>query len=332
MPSLELEAFASVTGRLIWLGLLHSVWTKIADRFRPVVLAVWLPVVAILGSILTLGARSVRRLCRESVPASKDIQQRTRRLARRLRLRKIPFIQIHASVGEPCLCGLFRPVIVLPGYWLASSRAEHLDAILAHELAHARRLDPLVNLMQRLVETLFFFHPAVHWLSRSLRRQREFCADALAVRLTGNPLALAESLESVARLRFRNAVMPAIAGASFGGETLSLLPRIQELIGMTPSRPRISFWPFAALPAGAFASFVAAAAERISGSQYDRAALSGIHRYPGGLQSGRQPRNSFRYGRGRAARRPTHQRKSKAARTVICHYPAKSRGRNPGDS
>jgi hypothetical protein len=65
MPSLELEAFASVIGRLIWLGLLHSVWMKIADRFRPVVLAVWLPVVAILGSILALGARSVRRLCRE---------------------------------------------------------------------------------------------------------------------------------------------------------------------------------------------------------------------------------------------------------------------------
>jgi hypothetical protein len=108
-----------------------------------------------------------------------------------------------------------------------------------------------VNLAQRLVEVGMFFHPAVHWLSRSLRRERELCADALAVRLTGDPLALAEALQSVARLRLTSPKVAAV-GASLGGPSVSLLPRIQELIGMTPLRPRFPVWPFAALPAAGF--------------------------------------------------------------------------------
>ena len=91
-----------------------------------------------------------------------------------------------------------------------------------------------------------------------MRRQREFCTDALAVRLTGDPLALAGALESVARLRLSFRASPA-AASSLGGQTISLLPRIQELIGMMPSRPRPPVWPFAALPAAGFVALIAAA-------------------------------------------------------------------------
>ncbi len=138
-------------------------------------------------------------------------------------------------------------------------RSDRLDAILAHELAHARRFDHIINLAQRMVEMFLFFHPAVHWLSRSLRRQREFCADALAVRLTSDPLALAGALESVALLRLSSS--PAPAGAStLGGHSTSLLPRIQELLGMKPSRKRFDLWPLAALPATGFLALFAASA------------------------------------------------------------------------
>ena len=183
---------------------------------------------------------------------------RSRRLARLLRLRRIPIILVHAGRAEPFLCGVLRPAVVLPRSWISGASPRCLDAILAHELAHARRLDHLVNLGQRLVEVGLCFHPAVHWLSRSLRRERELCADALAVRLTGDPLALAEALQSVARLRLTSPRMAAV-GASPGGPSVSLLPRIQELLGMTPSRPRRSVWPFAALPAAGFLALVAAA-------------------------------------------------------------------------
>ena len=109
---------------------------------------------------------------------------------------------------------------------------------------------------------VLFFHPAVHWLSRSLRRERELCTDALAVRMTHDPLALAEALQSVARLRlhFRSPREMTIAGTSLGGQTVSLLPRIQELIGMTPTRPQRRIWPFAALPAAGIIALIATAA------------------------------------------------------------------------
>jgi hypothetical protein len=126
-------------------------------------------------------------------------------------------------------------------------------------LAHARRWDQVVNLAQRVIEVALFFHPAVHWLSRSLRRERELCADALAVRLTGDPLALAEALQAVARLRLDPPRIAAV-GASLGGPSVSLLPRVQELIGMTPSRPRFALWPLAALPAAGLFAVLAAAA------------------------------------------------------------------------
>ncbi len=231
-------------------------------RIRWLLIEAWLASMACLSAVLAMGMRRVRRVCWESEPAALPIQQRTRRLARRLRLGTLPRIQVHPTLAEPFLCGLFRPVIVLPGRWLTTASPERLDAILAHELAHARRLDHLVNLAQRLVEVALFFHPAVHWLSRSLRRERELCTDALAVRVTRDPLALAEALQSVARLRlhFRSPMGMPIAGTSLGGQTVSLLSRIQELIGMTPTRPRRHFWPFATLPAAGIIALVATAA------------------------------------------------------------------------
>ena len=240
-------------------ALAHAV--ALALGIQPIVVPLWLLVVATLGIMLGLGVCGAHRLCRKADPASEVIQERARRLARRLRLRKVPRVVIHPSLAEPCLCGLYRPVILLPGPWIAAASPERLDAILAHELAHARRLDPLVNLVQRLVESWLFFHPAVHWLSRSLRRERELCTDALAVRLTRNPLALAEALESVARLRlhFRSPAGLPIAGTSLGGHRNSLLPRIQELIGMTPTRPRLPVWSFAALPAAGLLALIATA-------------------------------------------------------------------------
>lgn len=229
----------------------------IVRAVQPVGLVAWSVAVACLGAALAVAVSGVDRLRRKASPAPSDVRSRALALGRRLRLRDVPEVSVHPGLRGPCLCGVLRPVILLPGRWLADASAEMLDAVLAHELAHARRLDNLVNLAQRLVEVLLFFHPGVHWLSRSLRRQRELCADALAVRLTGDPLALASALESVARLRFTSPA-PRPVGVALGGEDLSLLPRIQELIGMTPPRPRPSLWPFAALPAAAACALVAA--------------------------------------------------------------------------
>jgi|GEM_PF-1660196 len=244
----KVESVSTLATLRAWAFALVSRAQAGVDTLQPFVLAVWLVGVALLMLFLALGVRASRNLRRDAWAAPGPIQERSDRLSRELGLRGGPPVLVHPHLGEPCLCGLVRPAILLPGSWLAGAEDDRLEAVLAHELAHAWRLDLPVNLVQRLIEVVLFFHPAVLWLSRSLRRQRELCADALAVSLTGNPLALAEALESFARsrpARHRSTLL----GESLGGDGLSLLSRIQEILGMTPTRPPARLWPLVALPA-----------------------------------------------------------------------------------
>ena len=170
-------------------------------RLQPFLLVAWAAGVLACTCVFAVATVAVHRMCREGLPAPERIRQRAKQMARLAGLKTPPRVIVHPRAREPFLCGILAPVILLPEAWLGRCHRDLLDAILAHELAHARRRDLLVNLGQRFVEIGLFFSPAVHWLSRSLRRQREFCADALAVRLTGDPAALAKALESVARIR-----------------------------------------------------------------------------------------------------------------------------------
>src|ERR687891_1536007 len=92
--------------------------------------------------------------------------------------------------------------------------AQQLEAILAHELAHIRRHDYLVNLLQTLVETLLFYHPAVWWLSRRIRLEREHCCDDLAVSLCGDPYTYASALADLEQLRGSGQLVVAATGGS----------------------------------------------------------------------------------------------------------------------
>ena len=123
-----------------------------------------------------------------------------------------------------------KPVVLLPASALAGLTPQQLEAILAHELAHIRRHDYLVNLLQTLVETLLFYHPAVWWLSRRIRIERENCCDDLAVSLCGDPCTYARALADLEALR---GPARSLAMAANGG---SLLQRVRRLLGAPTSR------------------------------------------------------------------------------------------------
>ena len=97
-------------------------------------------------------------------------------------------------LAMPVLIGIIRPLILLPPAALSGWSVEQLEMVLLHELAHLRRWDNLVNLMQRFVESLLFFHPVVWWLSSWVRLERELCCDQLVVERLGQPVAYAEIL------------------------------------------------------------------------------------------------------------------------------------------
>ena len=110
--------------------------------------------------------------------------------------------------------------------------AAQLEMILAHELAHIRRHDYLVNLLQTLVETLFFYHPAVWWLSRQIRNERENCCDDVAMATVGSRADYGRALLAIEELR---ATSPSLSLAASGG---SLLARIRRIAGCEPA-PRV---------------------------------------------------------------------------------------------
>lgn len=174
------------------------------------------------------------------------------RLAWRLGLRRLPQIAMSPDVMEPLALQWFRPCVLLPMSWLSDVPAGLLEAVLAHELAHIRRHDLWVNLVQRLVETLLFFHPCVWWVSRQIRIERELCCDADAVCATGQPVVYAQALEVVARRRWARASVSLAVG--IGGTRMALLNRVKRVLGVDTSAAGSDWWTLGVASVGVSAA------------------------------------------------------------------------------
>jgi len=162
----------------------------------------WLMGVALLTVRLLAGWMWVQKLRSRGTSLAPEMWDQTvARLARRLHISRPIRLAQSALVEVPTVIGWLRPVVLVPGSALAGMAPYQLEAILAHELAHIRRHDYLVNLLQTLVETLLFYHPAVWWLSHRIRVERENCCDDLAVSLCGDPYAYAKALADLEELR-----------------------------------------------------------------------------------------------------------------------------------
>jgi beta-lactamase regulating signal transducer with metallopeptidase domain len=192
-------------------------------------LFVWVGGVTLLTLRLLVGWFCVRTLKTRGTSAiSAEWHATLTKLSRQLHIaRRIRLLQ-STLVDVPTVIGWLRPVVLMPASTLAGMAPQQLEAILAHELAHIRRHDYLVNLLQTLVETLLFYHPAVWWVSRRIRMEREHCCDDLAVSLCGDPVAYARALADLEALR---ADSTGLVLAANGG---SLLHRVRRLLG-TPS-------------------------------------------------------------------------------------------------
>ncbi len=147
-------------------------------------------------------------------------------LAQELRIARPVRVAVSALARTPSLIGWLAPVIVLPASTLLALTPRQLEMVIAHELAHVRRADYLVNLLQVAVETLLFHHPAVHWISRDVRELREVCCDDLVLRGGVDPLHYADTLASLEALR---STTHAPAMAATAG---SLLLRVRRIVGV----------------------------------------------------------------------------------------------------
>jgi len=173
-----------------------------------------------------VAARMQSMLVRRAPP---EWQETLRNLGAQIGVARPVRLVVSALVQVPTVVGWLRPMVLVPVGALGGLPAEHVEALLLHELAHIRRHDYLVNILQSIAESLLFYHPAVWWVSGHMRSEREQCCDDLAVSATGDVLTYARAL---AQLESYNPVHFGAALAANGG---TLANRIGRLLGH--SRP-----------------------------------------------------------------------------------------------
>jgi len=196
----------------------------------PWVLLAWFAGVIFFAVRLNVGllvARRMRSVATTAAPA--ELQHAFDALRRRLGIARAVRLMHSALVQVPTVIGWLRPVVLVPASCLTGLSAMQIEAILAHELAHIRRHDYLVSVLQSVIETVLFYHPAVWWVSKQVRRERECCCDELAVAVGGDRLAYARALSA---LEERRSYSPEFVLGANGGV---LTMRIKRLLGCKES-------------------------------------------------------------------------------------------------
>lgn len=207
----------------------HSELLTGIDAQVPMLVSAWLACVVALALRSAFGLAWIAR-ARRTGGRNAHWQQRVSHFAARLGIRREVSLRIVEALASPITAGWWRPVVLMPAALVARMPPELLEALLAHELAHVRRHDFLVNLLQNVVEILLFYHPAVWWLSRRIRHERELVADGIAAELTGEPRRLALALSELEKMQFAT---QRLALAADGGD---LAQRIRQLV--LPQQPR----------------------------------------------------------------------------------------------
>lgn len=193
------------------------------------VAVLWTLGVLFLLGRMSLGLLFIEKLKRSSLPLiSEKAQELMQEIRERVGVSDAVKLAETRELTAPVTVGWLKPVILFPVGMLSGLSVQHLEAILAHELAHIKRQDYLVNIFQSFAEILFFFNPFVWIVSSRIRTERENCCDDIALEVCGNRLVLAKALVEVADY----AVPFAMA---FGKKNDSLLTRVKRIAGVNPS-------------------------------------------------------------------------------------------------
>ena len=215
--------------------------TRGASAVLPWAVLVWLAGATLL-SIRELGGYvACHRLRRVQVsPAPATLSEEVARLVTMLAVRVPVRVLESMRVKVPCVVGWLRPVLLMPVGLASGLSVQQIESIIVHELAHIRRYDFLVNLLQAVAESLLFFHPLVWVISRRIRLEREHCCDEAVIAWGANPDEYAHSLLELVRLS--RSGTPLVVSAADGWR--SVRARVARLMG-DARPPEHGRWPLA---------------------------------------------------------------------------------------
>lgn len=201
-------------------------WTDTVAAALPWLVAAWIAGVCLFAARALHQWHRLDRVVRRWAKPQAYIDAMVASIMARFDFRHRVRALVSERIDTPMLVGWLRPVILLPAAVVLGFPRQQIELILAHELGHLRRRDHLVNLAQTVIETVLFYHPVVHWISREVRNERELCCDHLVLRtMHGEPREYARTLAALEELR---ASAPLVLAAS-GGE---LLERVRRIVGV----------------------------------------------------------------------------------------------------
>ena len=209
-----------------------SHWLSI---YTPHIVGVW-----ILGSILSLlklvvGYAYVSHLAHVAHEEVKSVIHKVNKLRKKFDITRKVGVRCSAAIQTPMVSGIIKPLILFPIGMVNHLTPEELEAVLSHELAHIVRHDFVINIIQSIVESFFYYHPGIWVISRIIHEERESCCDDLAVQVTGHKKSYAETLIRLQELR-QVAISPALG---LTGKYQPFTNRIKRILEVPIQLPRI---------------------------------------------------------------------------------------------
>jgi beta-lactamase regulating signal transducer with metallopeptidase domain len=212
-------------------GLRRYLDTQVPNAL-PFAVGLWLFGVAIFAMRLGGGIWQLRRYRTSDLePVDAGWHRHFSMLCKQLGVTEKVRLLRSSLVETPIAIGIFKPLIIVPASLFLQIHPRELETIIAHELIHIRRHDPLVNALQSVIETVLFYHPGVWWISAQIRREREFAADAaVMLAFEGSHVAYARALANLEEIRNgANQQLPRLATAANGGNFMQRIERILKI-------------------------------------------------------------------------------------------------------
>ncbi len=194
--------------------------------------SIWIAILLLKMVSIGLSIRYARRIkVKMSYVPSENWREKVRTFGEQLRVSRPVTLLESGIIKMPAIFGYFRPVLFVPLGFLNNMPSDQMEAILIHELAHIKRNDYLVNLLQGIVATLFFFNPAVLWISALIREERENCCDDIVLEMTNNKRQLVQAL--INSMMFGKQRDMAFAFAGNGNQVMNRITHIVKMRNKT---------------------------------------------------------------------------------------------------
>ncbi len=232
--SSSVTAFTQVE-RKTWLQRWSERW--LSGSLPLLLISLWLAVCALMLWRILRSYLGLFRLRRTLCPLPSEQSERVKRLAESFGLKRQIRAGVSSEVAMPMTIGWIKPLIILPQGLMTGLSESEFDSIAAHELAHIKRCDYLTNLLQRLIQAYFFFHPAVWVIGHRLVVERELACDDWAVQMTGEARRYASCLTRLVEALSESKPLAVATGMIFGKHVIS---RRIEMI-LNPSRNATTF-------------------------------------------------------------------------------------------